>query len=95
MSLTHLVILVLVAAGAGLIAERLVHRPLPYGLVGAVVAGFVGAWLMVDVLKIVLAPELAVEGIPLLSAILGAVVVVFAVSLFTGGGFRWRGFRRY
>jgi hypothetical protein len=47
---------------------------------------------MVDVLHIVLAPELSLEGIPVLSAILGAAVVVFLFSLVAGGGFArsWR-----
>lgn len=92
MTLTHLLVLLLVGAIAGLIGERLVGRGMPGGLIGAIVAGLVGAWLMVDVLKIVLAPEFSLAGIPILSAILGAAVVVFVFSLLAGGGFArsWR-----
>ncbi len=50
--------------------------------------------LMVDVLHIVIAPTLAVEGIPLISALLGAIVVVFLFSLLTGRRYGRRGFRR-
>jgi len=94
MSLVHLIVLILVAAVIGLIAERLVDRTMPYGIVGAIIVGFLGAWLMVDVLHIVIAPALAVEGIPLISALLGAIVVVFLFSLLTGRRYGWRGFRR-
>jgi uncharacterized membrane protein YeaQ/YmgE (transglycosylase-associated protein family) len=84
------VVLLLVGGVCGVIAERLIHRGMPYGLIGAIVAGLVGAWLMVDVLNIVLVPSLAIEGIPLISAILGAAIVVFAVSTLMGSRRSWR-----
>jgi uncharacterized membrane protein YeaQ/YmgE (transglycosylase-associated protein family) len=96
MTLTHLLILLLVGTAVGLIAERLVHRSLPYGWIGAMGAGLLGAWLMTDELHIVIAPHISVVGIPLISAILGAMIVVFAFSLITGGGrFAYRGARTY
>ncbi len=70
MTIEHLLVLLLVGALAGLIGERLVGRGMPYGVVGAIVAGLVGAWLMVDVLHAVIAPEVALGGIPIISAIL-------------------------
>ena len=95
MSLTHLLVLLIVGALAGLIGERLVGRGMPYGLVGAIIAGLVGAWLMVDVLHVVIAPELSVAGIPLISAILGAAIVVLIVSFAMGrSGFGGRGIGR-
>ena len=96
MTLTHLLILLLVGAVVGLIAERLVNRSLPYGWVGAIVAGLLGAWLMTDGLHIIIAPEVSVAGIPLVSAILGAMIVVFVFNLVTGAGrFGYRGARTY
>jgi uncharacterized membrane protein YeaQ/YmgE (transglycosylase-associated protein family) len=95
-TLTHLLVLLLVGALAGLIGERLVSRGMPGGVVGAIVAGLVGAWLMVDILHVVLAPELSLGGIPIISAILGAAVVVLLFSLVAGGrAFGYRGWRRY
>ena len=95
MSLTHLLVLLLVGALAGMIGERLVGRGLPGGLIGAIVAGLVGAWLMVDVLHLVIAPELSLGDIPVLSAILGAAIVVLVFSLVAGGGrFGFGGWRR-
>jgi uncharacterized membrane protein YeaQ/YmgE (transglycosylase-associated protein family) len=94
MTLTHLLILLLVGAVVGLIAERLVNRALPYGWMGAIAAGLLGAWLMTDVFHIIIAPQVSVVGIPLISAILGAMIVVFVFSLVTPAGrFAYRGAR--
>jgi uncharacterized membrane protein YeaQ/YmgE (transglycosylase-associated protein family) len=79
-----------------LIAERLVHRALPYGWIGAIAAGLLGSWLMTDVLHIIIAPQVSVIGIPLVSAILGAIIVVVLLSLISGSGrFGYRGARTY
>ena len=86
MTFTHLLILLLVGAVVGLLAERLVDRALPYGWTGAIVAGLLGAWLMTDVLHIVIAPQVSVIGIPLVSAILGAMIVVFVFRVIIADG---------
>jgi uncharacterized membrane protein YeaQ/YmgE (transglycosylase-associated protein family) len=84
MTLLHVIVLIVVAAVCGLIAERVIGRSLPFGWIGATVAGFVGAWLMVDVFHLVILPTLAIEGLPIVSAILGAVIVVVLFSLVAG-----------
>ncbi len=84
MSLTHLLVL-LVGVVVGLVAQRLTNRALPHGWIGAIIAGLVGAWLMVDVLRLVIAPEFSIEGIPLISALIGAVIVLLVFSMVTGG----------
>ena len=94
MTLTHLLVLLIVGAIAGLIGERLVSRGMPGGLIGAIVAGLVGAWLMVDVLHVVLLPDLSLAGIPVVSAILGAAIVVLLFSLVAGASFA-RGLSRH
>jgi uncharacterized membrane protein YeaQ/YmgE (transglycosylase-associated protein family) len=83
MNLAHLRIFLVIGAIVGLMAERLTDRELPYAWVGASAAGLVGAWLMTDALHIEIAPQITVVGIPLLSAILGAAIVVSLFSLFT------------
>ncbi|HVS06797.1 MAG TPA: GlsB/YeaQ/YmgE family stress response membrane protein [Candidatus Dormibacteraeota bacterium] len=94
MTLTHVLVLLLVGAIAGLIGERLVSRGMPGGLLGAIVAGLVGAWLMVDILHVVIAPDLSLGGIPILSAILGAAIVVLVLSVVAGASFA-RGWSRH
>jgi uncharacterized membrane protein YeaQ/YmgE (transglycosylase-associated protein family) len=84
MTVLHLIVLILVAAVCGLIAERVIRRSLPFGWIGATAAGFVGAWLMVDVLHLVILPSLSIEGLPIVSAILGAIIVVVLFSLVAG-----------
>lgn len=93
MTFTHLLVLLLVGAIAGLIGERLVGRGMPGGILGAIVAGLVGAWLMVDILHVVIVPELSLGGVPILSAILGAAIVVLLFSLVAGASFA-RGWSR-
>ncbi len=96
MALTHLLILLLVGAVVGLIAKRLVNRALPYGWIGAIGAGLLGAWLMTDMLHVIIAPQISVIGIPLISAILGAMIVAFVFSLISGSGrFGYSGARSY
>jgi uncharacterized membrane protein YeaQ/YmgE (transglycosylase-associated protein family) len=84
MTLMHVIVLIVVAAVCGLIAERVMGRSLPFGWIGATVAGFVGAWLVVDVLHLVILPTLSIEGLPIVSAILGAIIVVVLFSLVAG-----------
>ncbi len=89
MTLVHLIVLLLVAAVCGLIAERLIRSSLPLGWIGAIVAAFVGAWLMVDVFHLAILPQFSIEGLPIISAIVGAIIVVFAFSLVAGRGRSW------
>ena len=84
--MTHLLIFLVVGAVVGVTAERITERRMPFGWLGSIVAGLLGAWLMTDVLHVGIAPQLVVADIPLLSAILGAIIVVFAWSMATAGG---------
>ena len=86
MNFPHLLTLLVVGVVVGLMAERLTDRKLPYAWIGASVAGLVGAWLMTDGLHFEIAPQVSVAGISLLSAILGATIVVSLFSLVTSGG---------
>ena len=84
--MTHLLILLVVGAVIGVTAERITDRTMPFGWLGSITAGLLGAWLMTDGLHIAIAPQLMVADIPLLSAILGAMIVVFAWSMVTRDG---------
>ena len=82
----HLLTLLLVGAVVGVTAERISTRAMPYAWIGAITAGLLGAWLMTDGLHITIAPQLMVAGMPLLSAILGAIIVVFMWGVVTRNG---------
>jgi uncharacterized membrane protein YeaQ/YmgE (transglycosylase-associated protein family) len=71
-----LIIYLLVALLAGLIAERLVGASLPGGLIGTILAALLGVVLMVNVLHYAVPGDVQVGGIPLITAILGAALVL-------------------
>jgi uncharacterized membrane protein YeaQ/YmgE (transglycosylase-associated protein family) len=79
--IAHLIVYLLVALLAGLIAERLVGAALPGGYLGSVLAALLGIVLMVDVLHyaVPVAPSLA--RVPILTAILGAALVLVVWAL--------------
>ncbi len=87
MSLGHLIALVVVGLVCAWLAERVLRHTVPYGWIGAAVAGFIGAWLAVDVLHLSIANEIALEPIPLVPAFLGALVIVFLFSMASRGRF--------
>ncbi len=95
MSLVELVILLIIAAVVGLIAQSLVGY-WRGGLVLAVVLGFVGAvvgtWLARRLgLPEVLTVSVGGVAFPIVWAIIGAVLLVGLVSLAGRGGGRWWG----
>ena len=64
----------LIAAIAAIIAERIVGAG-PYGLIGTILLGVVGIFVMVNLLHFVIPGDPVVGGVPILTAILGAIIV--------------------
>ena len=86
-SLSFLLYLLL-AAIVGVIAEYIVGWRVPLGIIGAIVAGIVGAWLMTQVVSIQGVGDLYLFGnkdYPLFRALLGAIVFVGLWHLLTYG----------
>lgn len=84
MSITTLIVYLLVAAICSIIAERLVGSG-PWGLLGNIIVGVIGIWLMLNVLHVVLPGDPVVAGVPILTAILGAIIVDILLSLLLRG----------
>jgi len=77
MGLVGFIVLLVVAAVVGAVAEALVgYRP-GYGWVGTIIVGLIGAWLGSALFRI--GPF--VGGIPLISAIIGAVILTAVLKL--------------
>jgi uncharacterized membrane protein YeaQ/YmgE (transglycosylase-associated protein family) len=77
-------ILYLVIAGiVGLVAEALVRYHLPFGFIGAIIAALIGIWLMTNVIVITGLGDLYVFGVPLIRALIGALILVGIWSLIT------------
>ena len=81
MNLENLVVLVLVAAVCGFVADRMTQGRLPYGLVGAIFGALVGSWLLVEMFKWKIPGDMTAGGIPVLTAILGAAAIIFIMSV--------------
>ena len=93
MTVTQLIVFLLIAAIVSIIAERLVGIG-PWGLLGNIIVGVIGIWLMLYVLHVVLPGDPVVAGVPILTAILGAIIVdLIFVLLFRAVGPR-RGWGR-
>jgi len=81
MSILGLLILLLVAALVGLLADTLVPGAVPFGWVGAIIVGLIGAWLG-GILLGDFGPHLA--GIYLIPAVIGAVIFSLLLELLLG-----------
>ena len=83
--LVGLLVTLLVAGVIGWAADALIPAGrLPYGWVGAILTGIVGAWvgnLLFVAMRLGLGPQFA--GIHLIPAFVGAVLVALAAQLFT------------
>jgi uncharacterized membrane protein YeaQ/YmgE (transglycosylase-associated protein family) len=78
-SLMHLALMLLIAGVVGWLADAVVPGRLPWGWLGAILAGLVGSWLGVMLLGLVglghIGPSIA--GVPIIPAFVGAVVLAF------------------
>jgi uncharacterized membrane protein YeaQ/YmgE (transglycosylase-associated protein family) len=81
----NLIIYLIVAAIVGFVAESLVGKRLPFGFVGAIIAALVGAWLLTKVIIINGIGDIDVYGIPIVRALIGAIILVAIWQLLTSG----------
>lgn len=77
----HFIWVLIVGAVVGAIGQMIVGRDMPGGWIGNIVAGLVGAWIGGSLLGN-WGP--IVGGMAIIPAIIGAVVLVFIVSLVIG-----------
>lgn len=66
----------IVAVAVSFVAESLLGWRLPRGMIGAIIAALLGAWICTRVLIITGIGDLIVFGVPLVRALLGAIVLV-------------------
>lgn len=79
-TLPDLIIWLIIAAIVGFIGEALAHRRGPGGWLGAMLVGFLAIFLVVGVFHFSLSGEPFLDGVPLISSILAAVVLVLIWS---------------
>ncbi len=81
MNLENLIVLVLVAAVCGFVAERMTQGRLPFGLVGAIFGALIGSWILVEMFRWQIPGDMTAGGVPILTAILGAAAIIFLLSV--------------
>ena len=81
-TLIQLLLWVVIAAIVGVIGELIARRAAPDGILGAIVLGFLAIFLVVGVFHFSIAGELTFEGVPLISSIIAAAILVFLWSAF-------------
>lgn len=86
------IIYLAIAAVVGLIAETIVGWKLPFGIIGAIIAALVGIWLLTNVIPVNIAGDFVIAGqpIPLIKALLGAIIVVAIWHVLTYRSWRHR-----
>jgi uncharacterized membrane protein YeaQ/YmgE (transglycosylase-associated protein family) len=86
----NFILYLIIAAVVGLIAESLVRYHLPFGFVGAIIAALIGIWLLTNVIIISGLPDIYLFGVPLIRALIGAIILVAIWKIITYGFARRR-----
>ncbi len=81
-TLTQLIIWIIIAALVGVIGEFIARRRAPDGIIGAIILGLLAIFLIVGVFHFHIVGEPFLDGVPLLSAILAAAILVVIWSGF-------------
>ena len=81
-TLGNLIIWLIIAALVGIVGELIARRRTPFGLVGAIILGFIAIFLVVGVFHVHIAGEPSINGVPLLTSIIAAAILVFIWSAF-------------
>jgi uncharacterized membrane protein YeaQ/YmgE (transglycosylase-associated protein family) len=91
--LTHWLVLLIIAAVVGLLVEVVRGGAVPLGPLGGIGAALIGAWLAADLLhpRYPILPQPAFDGVALVPAVVGALILGFLFGLL-GGSPRRRGY---
>jgi uncharacterized membrane protein YeaQ/YmgE (transglycosylase-associated protein family) len=89
----QLIAYLIIAAIVGLVAEFIIGWRLPFGFIGAIIAALVGIWLLTNVIQLNISGDPVIYGVPIIKALIGAILLVALWHLLTFGA--WRRRRRY
>jgi uncharacterized membrane protein YeaQ/YmgE (transglycosylase-associated protein family) len=79
----NFILYLVIAAVIGVIAESIVGWRLPLGIIGAIILGVVGAWLMTQVITINGIGDINLFGVPIFRALIGAILLIALWHLIT------------
>ena len=95
MSLISLLIWLIIALLVGVVGELIARRRAPDGIIGATILGFLAIFLVVGVFHFSFAGEPTLNGVPLISSIIAAAILVFIWSGFAYHRVYRYGYERY
>jgi len=81
-TITQLLVWIIIAAIVGVIGELIAHRRAPDGIIGAIILGFLAIFIIVGLLHFHIAGEPTLAGVPLISSIIVAAILVALWSAF-------------
>ena len=81
-TLMQLLLWIVIAAVVGVLGELIARRGAPDGIIGAIILGFLAIFLVVGIFHFSIAGEPVFEGVPVISSILAAALLVFLWSAF-------------
>jgi uncharacterized membrane protein YeaQ/YmgE (transglycosylase-associated protein family) len=79
----NFIIYLIIAAIVGFLAEFVVGWRLPFGFIGAIIAALIGIWIMTQVIIITGFGDINVYGVPIIRALIGAIIFVALWHLLT------------
>ena len=91
----NIIVYLLVAAIVGFVAEAILGWRAPLGIIGAIIAALVGIWLMTQVIVISGLGDFYIPTnppVPLVRALIGAIVFIAIWHFVFGGAFRRRSY---
>ncbi|GCF08855.1 GlsB/YeaQ/YmgE family stress response membrane protein [Dictyobacter arantiisoli] len=81
----NVILYIIIAAIVGVVAESIVGWRVPFGIIGAVIVGAIGAWLMTNVIIISGVGDINLWGVPVIRALIGSIILIAVWHLLTGG----------
>jgi len=82
MTLSELIVMIIIAALVGVVGEALARRRTPFGFVGAAILGFIAIFVVTDILHWHIVGEPFLDGVPLITSIIAAAILVAIWSAF-------------
>ena len=73
---TNVIVYIIIAASVGIVAEFIVGWRLPFGIIGAIIAGVIGVWMMTQVIVITGFGDFNINGVPVIRALIGAIILI-------------------
>jgi len=69
---------------AAVLVEKLAGRATPGGIFGAFIIALIGIWIFITFIPLAWKGDYLVDGIPLITAVIGAILSILVVHLLTG-----------